>query len=212
MDLLEHVAAAGGHDPHLFADMAMHFVGRAVTQHVTRVAAATPERQILAEFPLQPRQFHVRAGKLHRVDGVQAGLDHVAQQGIHAAAAVEADLDVWAELLGVVPQNRVPRLEELAIHRGRNLRSLLHAQIIAETDQVQVLAHRPKVLVHVRQVELGQFVEEAMDTPGVGGELVKEVVDAEGELADLDQVAAEGAVNRSIGRLTQLARCASPDR
>ena len=58
-----------------------------------------------------------------------------------AAAAVEHDLHV-GQLLRPPPHQGVPRLEELAVHGRRHLRPVLHSQVVAEDDHVDIRADR----------------------------------------------------------------------
>ena len=112
--LLEHEAPARPEGPHLFVDMAADLAGRGMGEDVPRVAASAPECDVSAEIPLERAGLHSAGVDLHRIDGIQAGLDQVGQQLADPAAAVEHDLDV-GQLLGPAPEAAVEGLVEAAL-------------------------------------------------------------------------------------------------
>ena len=73
--------------------------GVPLDQHVAGVAAAAPEGELAAEVAFEAGGLHAAAGDLHRVDGVQPGVNQAGQQFAHAAAAVQHDLQVRRALL-----------------------------------------------------------------------------------------------------------------
>ena len=146
--------------------------------------------EIPAEIALQSLGFHAAATDLHRVDGVQAGIDQIGQQRAHRAAAVQHHLDV-GQLLGARPHHGVARLEELAVHARRHLRAVLRAQVVAEADDVDVRPDRAEVTLQLAQVDLHQRVEKSMRALRLAGQHHQEVVHAVVELPHLEQVAAE---------------------
>jgi len=131
VDLLEDESAARPKDGDLLAHVFADLLGCAAREDEVSIAAAAPEGDLAPEVGLQPSRLHARAGNLHRVDGVQSGLDQVGEEGPHAAAAVEHDFDV-GQLLSAVPHAGVAWLEELLVHGRRELRPALRAQVVAK--------------------------------------------------------------------------------
>ncbi len=198
VDLLEDESSTGSHDPDVLPHMASHLRRRPMRQDESGIAPPAPEDQIPAELPLQSRQLHVLAVELHRIDGIQACIDHVRKKRPDSTAAVEADLDAGTELLRMVPQHRMPGLEEFTVHPRGNLWSRLHPQVVAEPDDVDEVADRAQIRFHVGHVVLGQAVEEGVDAIWIRGDFIEEVVDPEQEFPDFDEIASEGAVDRSL--------------
>jgi len=155
MDLLEDEPAAGGEDPHLLSDVRADLLGCAVGQNFPGVAAATPECQVPAELALQLRGAHPAAGDLDRVDGVEPRVDEVRQKRADPSAAMQHDP---GQFLGTLPHRGMAGLEELAVHRRRHLGAGLHAQVIAEEDDVDVRTDSAKEPLQVRQMVLGTLI------------------------------------------------------
>jgi len=81
------------------------------------IAAAAPQSDVTAEITLEASGFHASGVDLHRVYGIQAGIDKVRQELPHSSAAVQHDLD-FSKFLGPVPEARVEGLVETAVHLG----------------------------------------------------------------------------------------------
>ena len=80
---------------HLLANVAADLRRRGLGESTKRVSQPPPQKVSLPpKSAFSARGVHARAGDLHRIDGVQAGVDQVGQQRPHAAAAVEHHLDV----------------------------------------------------------------------------------------------------------------------
>ena len=98
------------------------------------------------------------------------------------------------------------RLEELAVHRRRDQRAGLHAEVVTEHDDVDVLADGSEENLEVRQVLLHDAIEKRVRPARIGGEKHQEVVVAVEKTAGLEQVAAEQADDRALGALPQRPR------
>jgi hypothetical protein len=67
-------------------------------------------------------------------------------------------------------------LEELAVHRRRHLGAGLHAQVIAEEDDVDVRTDSAQEPLQVRQMVLDELIEERMRPGRLSGQEPQEVV------------------------------------
>ena len=85
----------------------------------------------------------------------------------------------------------MPGLEELAVHPRRHHRAGLHAQVVAEQDDVDVPADRREESLQPLQVDGHELIEERVGLRGLGGQHHHEQVVAMAELADLEEIAAE---------------------
>ena len=63
------------------------------------------------------------------------------------------------QFLGTTPHRCVTRFEELDIHGRRNLRAGLHAQIVAEQDDIDAVADGSQEPLEIGQVHLDDSVE-----------------------------------------------------
>ena len=204
VNLLKHETAARRENRNLPANVLADFVGRGVRENETGVAAAAPKREPVAEIAFQPGGVHAGARDLHGIRGVEPRFDQVGDQRADPAAAVEHDLDV-GQFLRPPPHLGVPRFEELLVHGAGDLRAVLHAQVVAERNDVDVRPDRRQKSLQVRQVDFDQAVEELVRPLRIAGQQHQEVVVAIEELADFQQVAAEEADDGAIGLFAQLA-------
>ena len=202
--LLEDKATALSQNLDLVLDMAGDFLGRAVRQQPLGIAAAAPESDVLAEVALQALRLHALAADLHRIDGVEAGLDEVRQKEPYVATRVQHRLH--AGILGALPQPSVARLEELAVHPGRDHGARLHAEVIAEVDDVDVFSDQSEELLETFHMELRQPLEYVVGTVRFPGEQRQEVVIPVQILAPLHQIAAVQAHYRPVGAFAKTSR------
>ena len=143
--LLEDKAAAGRQrldlPPHVRADL----LRRAGAEDRLRVAAAAPEQMSLPKSRFSPaasmpaveictgfiasRPASMRSGSRARTLPHECSITRT-------GAATGHPRGRRGELLGRVPHEAVPRLEQRAVHLGGHLRPGLHAQVVAEDDDV----------------------------------------------------------------------------
>jgi hypothetical protein len=90
------------------------------------------------------------------------------------------------------------RFEKLLVHGTRDLRPVLHAQVVAEADDIDVRPNRAQKKLQVGQVDVDQAIEELVGAVRIGGQEHEEPVHAVEPLADFEQIAAEQSNNRSI--------------
>jgi hypothetical protein len=114
VDLAEDEAAARaeGHDP--LPHVAPHLVGRRLRQDALGVAAAAPEGQVLAEFPLERRRVHAPGARLHGIDDLDPNFDEVRQDAGDRAAGVQEKMDALAPP-DPLEEDLLARLENFAI-------------------------------------------------------------------------------------------------
>ena len=118
---------------------------------------------------------------------------------------MQHDAHVRREFADPPPHEALARLDELLIHLRRYLRSRLHAEVIAEEDDIDVRTHRAEEALEVHQVQAHDPVEEGVRPVRVFREQHQEAVVAVQELPHLEQVAAKEADDRAV-RLAPQAR------
>ena len=77
MNAVEDKAALGREDRAAFQHMPADLVGRGFIQHRSRVAPATPEGNVPAEFALQRGRVHLDAVGLHGIDDVISRVNQI---------------------------------------------------------------------------------------------------------------------------------------
>ncbi len=90
-------------------------------------------------------------------------------------------------------------LEELTVHPRRDHGACLHAEVVAEVDDVDVLSDQPEELLEALHVELRQTLEYVVGTVRFSGKQCQEVVIPVQILAPLHQIAAVQAHYRPVG-------------
>ena len=107
-------------------------------------------------------------------------------------------LDV-GQLFCPTPHLGVPRLEELLIHAARNLWTVLHTQVVAKQNDIDVRPDGAKKPFQVGEVNFGQPVKELVRPSGIARQEHQKSVHPVEPLADLQQVAAKQTDDRTIG-------------
>ena len=133
VDLGEDESAARGEGPDPVADVGGDFLGRPQGQDALGVAAAAPERDVLAEFPLEPGRVHPLRARLDGVDDVDADLDQVGEDVGDRPAGMEKDFQAGV-FLDEIEQDLLAGFEDFPVHPGGNLQAVLRPQVVAHLD------------------------------------------------------------------------------
>ena len=91
--------------------------------------------------------------------------NQIIQQRPHATAAMEHYFDI-RQFFGPLPHGAVAREEELVIHAGRNQRTVLHAQIVAEEDDIDIRSDGAQIFFQIGEVHFHQAVQQAVRAGG----------------------------------------------
>jgi hypothetical protein len=176
---------------HLF----LHLGDGAAGKNPLGVDPAAPEAELRSEFPLELLGIHVGGADLDGVEGVDSRLDQVGDQGAHAAAGVQQELDVGlCALLDVSEELGMARLEKPAVHVGRHHRSRLTAEVVAVETDVDLVPQDLEGVGPHPHLELRDSIEQILHRARVGCHVhqgVFDPVDHQRHVEDPETVEAE---------------------
>ncbi len=203
VDRVEDVAAAGGEDLQTVQHVPAYLRRGGVVEDGAGVRAGTPEGDLRTEFALEGGGIHIGAVGLYRVDNVIADLDEIGQEFVDRAAGVEKDLGRGVRL-EVADQPAVPGFEECAVgvrgHEGAGT----HAQIIAETEDIDNVAQIGADFIQGLQVKLQQRVEQGLHLFRLGDNIHQKIVYPAQEGTPFKHIAADTHKERPVGLGAQL--------
>ena len=205
MDLLEHESAATFQNIYLAPHVIPNLFRKPFWQDPLCVTSPAPKHHLPTELPLEALNIHPAATDLHRIDGVKTGFDQIWKKFAHATAAMEHHFDA-GELLRAVPHRSMPGFEELTIHGGRNLGTALHAEIVAENDNVNTITDEREKPLEILHVPFDNTIQKCVCSIGIFCEEEKKSVVPVQELAHLQQIPSEESENCTIGLRPKLPR------
>ncbi len=142
----EDVAAARFPDFHQLLDLPPDVIHRALVQGALTPDAAAPEDDVLPKLTLQHGRVHALSRRLNGVQGVDARIDELRDQGDDRAAGMQQHLHVRVRLVDKLADPGNVGLEQLPEHLHGDHRRPLAPVVIADKDRHDVLAHRLQIL------------------------------------------------------------------
>jgi hypothetical protein len=87
--LTEHKSAAMREIIHPAYHLVLYVLHSPVRKHLLRIAASSPEGELLPELPLQLRGVHASCRHLYRVQGIDTAFGDIRNELIHGPARVK---------------------------------------------------------------------------------------------------------------------------
>lgn len=177
VDGTEHVAAAFAQDADDALDLVADLLRGAEGQDLQGVDGAA-EDDVLAKLGLERLQVrHLARRGLDRVEDIHAHLDEVWDERQDVTVGVEHDFGPGV-LFNEGNIVRVDGLEDGAVHLGRHEQAGVHAQVVADLDDVDVVAALAQEMSHEGLAQRGVLLQQGPGKIGALGHVHQELVHA----------------------------------